>query len=80
MTNEKQLAENICRCHARTIVDNADGVTLGGNALAEGYAAMWHGNFDTYECEQALRHWVVAAGYRSDGTFGCVFADSIQNC
>lgn len=79
MTNEKQLAENICRCHAQTIVDHAGGITLGGYGLAEGFAKMWH-NMNTYECEQALRHWVIAAGYRSDGTFGCVFADSIQNC
>lgn len=77
---ERELARNICECHARTIVDHAGGVTLGGNALAEGYAAMWHGSVNTYECEQALRHWVVAAGYAKSGNFLYVLSKHLINC
>lgn len=76
---ERELANNICRCHAKTIVDSAGGVTLGGNALAERYAAMWRGNYNTYECEQALRHWVSAAGYNEHGVFEYILSNTIQN-
>lgn len=76
---ERELAENICRCHARTLVDEAGGITLGGIALADRYAAMWHG-FNTADCEQALRHWVEAAGYDREGNFKYIISDTIQNC
>ena len=76
---ERELAERICECHARTIVDEAAGVTLGGIALAERYAAMWHG-FNTTDCEMALRHWVEAAGYDRDGNFKYIISNHILNC
>lgn len=76
---ERELAENICRCHARTIVDEAGGITLGGADLAERYAAMWHG-FDTADFEQALRHWVEAAGYDREGKFKYIISNHILNC
>lgn len=76
---ERELAENICRCHARTIVDEAGGITLGGAALADRYAAMWHG-FKTTDCEQALRHWVEAAGYDKEGNFKYIISNHILNC
>jgi len=76
---ERELAENICSCHARTIVDEAGGITLGGSALAERYAAMWHG-FDTSACELALRHWVSAAGYDLEGNFKYIISDHILDC
>ena len=76
---ERELAENICRCHAKTIVDEAGGITLGGIAFADRYAAMWHG-FNTEDCEQALRHLVEAAGYDREGNFKYIISDTIQNC
>lgn len=79
MRNERELAENICRCHARTIVDEAGGITLGGVGMAEGFAAMWH-NVNTTECELALRHWVESAGYDSEGNFKYIISNHILNC
>ena len=76
---ERELADNICRCHAQTIVDMAGGITLGGVAIAERYAAMWH-NFDTRDCEVALRHWVVSAGYDDEGKFKYIISNHILNC
>ena len=77
--SERELAENICRCHARTIVDIAGGVTLGGEGLAEIYAEMWHG-FDTNKCVMALHHWVDSAGYDENGEFKYIISNHIQNC
>ena len=76
---EKELAENICRCHARMLVDNAGGITLGGDGLAEEYAKIWHG-FNTFNCEQALRHWVESAGYDGEGNFKYIISNHILNC
>lgn len=77
--SERLMAENICMCHAQTIVDNAGGITLGGVALAERYAAMWH-NMNTYSCEVALRHWVESAGYDKEGKFKYIISNHIINC
>lgn len=76
--NERELAENICKCHARTIVDMCGGTTIGGITMAERYREMWH-NFDTWEAEQALRHWVDAAGYTKNGKFYYQLSNHILN-
>jgi hypothetical protein len=75
---ERELAENVCRCHAMTLVDKAGGVTLGGATLAEMFNEMWGGNFDCQDCVDALRHWVVSAGYDADGVFTVVYSDYRQ--
>lgn len=78
--SESKLAENICLCHAKTIVDQAGGITLGGQSLARGYADMWAIGYDTHECEQALIHWVVSAGYDENGDFKFTLSNNKQNC
>ncbi len=82
---ERQLVENICRVHARSIVDDLGGITVGGITLGEEYAKKLHkaGGMDAREVgeiEMALRHWVDAAGYDKDGKFVYVMASSIRNC
>ena len=82
---ERQLAENICRVHARSVVDSLGGITIGGASLGEAYAAQLNkaGGYDlkeVTEIETALRHWVSSAGYDKNGKFHCVFASTIQNC
>lgn len=72
---ERELAENICRVHARTLVDEAGGITLGGDWLAERHYALWK-DFDS---AQALRHWVEAAGYDKEGNFKYIISNHIQN-
>lgn len=68
---ERELAENICRVHARTLVDEAAGVTLGGADLAERHYALWK----DHDCAQALRHWVEAAGYDQNGKFKYIISN-----
>ena len=52
-----------------TLVDEARGATLGGRTLAEKFQEKWGGSYDVSECVEALRNWVVAAGYNDDGVF-----------
>ncbi len=82
---ERDLAMNICNVHARTIVDDNGGVTLGGNTLAEKYAEVYNkaGGYNPQEIEsntQALRHWVESAGYNADGKFEVKISNHIINC
>ena len=83
--NERQLAENICRVHAQTLVDSLGGATVGGAVLADKYAERLNGagGYDAAmvaECSMALRHWVLAAGYNDDGSFNYIISTSILNC
>lgn len=82
---ERELANNICACHAKTLVDEAGGITLGGYGLSEQYANKLYraGGFDpqmVYECATALKHWVSSAGYDREGNFKYIISNHILNC
>ena len=85
MNYERDLAERICKVSAQNIVDQNGGVSMGGITLSEKYAERRYKAGDTdmndiWECQQALRHWVDAVGYNSDGKFEIVMSNYIQNC
>lgn len=82
---ERQLAENVVKCHGRTIVDEMHGVTIGGMTFGEKYAEKLFkgGGFSVEEVgkiEMACRHWVEALGYNDDGSFVYIMANAIRNC
>ena len=82
---EKELAYNICRVMAQSIVDENGGITMGGISFGEAYAQRRHkaGDSDVMdisECQMALRHWVNAVGYGKDGKFQVIMSNYIQNC
>ena len=58
-----------------TIVDEAGGITLSGSILADKFREKWGGSYDTAECEEALRHWVEAAGYDENGVLTVVYSN-----
>lgn len=82
---ERDLAQNICRVMAQSIVDDNGGISMGGISLGEAYAQRRYKSGDTdvmdiAECQQALCHWVEAVGYNSDGKFEIIISNHIQNC
>ena len=82
---ERELAENICKVCAQAIVDENGGITMGGISFSEKYAERRYkagvkDMNDVWECQQALRHWVDAVGYRKDGSFEVVMSKHLQNC
>lgn len=74
--DERQIAYNAMRCHARTIVDKEGMGTLGRYELANGFASLWHGRFDVRKVMDAIINWVVCAGYDENGEFKVIMSDS----
>lgn len=82
---EKELAYNICRVSAQSIVDANGGVSMGGILLSDAYAQRRYNAgdndvMDISECQMALCHWVSAVGYNNDNKFEIVMSNYIQNC
>lgn len=80
---ERQLADNICRVHAKMLVDDNGGITVGGDGLAELYMnafGVMTGSLQVYAYADAIRHWVESAGYDDDGKFKYIISNYIQNC
>jgi len=80
---EREIAENICRAMARNLVDENGGFSMGGTTLAEKYSErQFKAGYDIQMIAKhanALRHWVVAAGYDLDNSFRVVLSNNILN-
>ena len=78
--SEKELAANVARLHAKGIVDNLGGATLGGSTIADRYQALWSAaGYDVSASADALRHWVECAGYDDNGEFEVKISDTFLN-
>ena len=79
--NERQLAENICRVHAKDLVDDNGKATIDGSTLGELYFDKWSkAGYDVEDGRMALRHWVLAVGYQKNGEFSYIISKRILNC
>lgn len=81
---ERELAQNISNTHAQMIIDDNGGLTMDGSTLGKKYAERLHkaGGFDIKDVttyEEALRHWVLAAGYGKGGRFTVIMSNHILN-
>lgn len=81
---ERELAEWLMSDRGQTYVDSMNGETLGGITLSELHMQhcfkMGKSVLATdVEC-QAIRHWVLSAGYGKDGKFIYILSNTIQNC
>ena len=74
--SERDLAKHVAMAQAQSIVDDFGGVSLGGNTIAEKYTEKWSaGGYDVTEAAEAIRHWVVSAGYDTDGKFKVIMSN-----
>lgn len=83
---EKELAYHIANSGiVQKIVDDMGGVTLGGVTISERYLEMMYKSCPNQVIEisknaNALRHWVLYAGYNPTlGVFEVCISNSIQN-
>ena len=81
---EKDLAEWLMADRGQVYVDKFNGDTIGAYQLADLHQEhcfeMGKSVLATdVEC-QAIRHWVLSAGYGKDGKFIYVISNIIQNC
>ena len=73
---ERDLALCVAKAQAPAFVDEFDGVTLGGSTIAEKYNKKWSkAGYDVTEAAEAIRHWVVSAGYDNDGKFQVIMSN-----
>ena len=78
--DEKTLAYNTAKAHAQTIVDEMGGVTLGGATIADRFFEKWTAAGHRIGREyDALRHWLMAAGYDNDGRFTIIMSSHFIN-
>ena len=79
--NERQLAENICKVHGKSLVDDNGKSTIDGATLGDLYFNQWSkAGYDVKDGQMALRHWVLAAGYNRQGEFQYRMSNHILNC
>ena len=73
---ERDLALHVAKAQAPAIVDDFNGMTLGGSTIAEKYNEKWSAaGYDVTEAAEAIRHWVVSAGYGNDGKFQVIMSN-----
>ena len=74
--SERDLALYIAKAQAQSIVDEFDGISLGGLTIADKYFEKWSAaGYDVTEAADAIRHWVVSAGYDADGMFKIIMSN-----
>ena len=81
---EKELAYNISRIHAQSIVDSNGRGTMNGMTLGKKYAEWLYkaGGYNAMaiaDAEMALCHWVSSVGYDQNGKFQIIISEFIQN-
>ena len=74
--SERDLALHVAKAQAQSIVDESDGVSLGGLTIADRYSEKWsRAGYNVEEAAEAIRHWVVSAGYDTDGEFKVIMSN-----
>ena len=80
---ERELAHALCASKAQILIDEAGQLTVSGMTLGDLYFMKYCNGADLMRISahaDALRHWVVSAGYNNDNEFEYILSNTILNC
>lgn len=74
LNSERDVADYVCKTFVEDIVNENNGLTLGGIAIADKLTEKWNteyvpNNISIHVATTAVRNWLVCAGYDNEGRF-----------